>query len=185
MPTNQEPVVLELAPLPREQIGPFLILGLDKDADKDQIEANWAKRVIWARKGQTRLALEDVNWARETVNDPEKRLRCDLLSLNADTADGKLRRLAERYGVAGGAPAAGWQPLDREKDLSQYVPAVEVPDPESVRAAIVVPEVPAEMPAAGRLLEQLAREPPHPWAPDLLSPGGTSPPLASQGPAHE
>ena len=28
-----EPVVLELAPLPREQVGPFLLLGLDKDAD--------------------------------------------------------------------------------------------------------------------------------------------------------
>ena len=28
-----EPVVLDLAPLPREQIGPFLLLGLDKDAD--------------------------------------------------------------------------------------------------------------------------------------------------------
>ena len=27
------PIVLELAPLPREQVGPFLILGLSKDAD--------------------------------------------------------------------------------------------------------------------------------------------------------
>ena len=32
----------ELASLPREQVGPFLLLGLDKTADKEQIEANWA-----------------------------------------------------------------------------------------------------------------------------------------------
>jgi hypothetical protein len=178
MPGNQEPVVLELAPLPREQIGPFLILGLDKDADREQIEANWAKRVIWARKGQTRLALEDINWAREVVSDPEKRLRCDVLSLNVDTAAGTLRRLARRFGAGGGEPAAGWQPLDREKDLSRYVPAVEVPDPAAVRAAISVPEVPAEVPAAGRLLEQLAQAPLDPWADDLLCPGGAPPPLA-------
>jgi hypothetical protein len=173
MSAKQEPVVLELAPLPREQIGPFLILGLDKDADKDQIEANWAKRVIWARKGQVRLPLEDINWAREAVSDADKRLRYDVLSLNVDV-DGTLRRLARRYGVAGAAPAAGWRPLDRETDLGHYVPPVEVPDPEAVRAAIVVPEVPPEMPAAGRLLEQLAQAPLHPWAPDLLTPDGTS-----------
>ena len=47
MPPHAEPIVLDLAPLPREQIGPFLLLGLDKDADKEQIEANWARRVIW------------------------------------------------------------------------------------------------------------------------------------------
>jgi hypothetical protein len=57
MPDDKEPVVLELAPLPREQIGPFLILGLDKDAGKDEIEANWARRVIWARKSQVRVPL--------------------------------------------------------------------------------------------------------------------------------
>jgi hypothetical protein len=184
MANPQEPVVLELAPLPREQVGPFLILGLDKDADKDQIEANWAKRVIWARKGQTRLPLEDINWAREAVSDAEKRLRCDVLSLNADLADGTVRRLALRYGVTGATPAAGWQPLEREKDLSHYVPAVELPDAETVRSAIAVPDVPAEVPAAGGLLEQLARTPLHPWADDLLRPGA-APPLARQEPVHE
>jgi hypothetical protein len=185
MAEKHEPVVLELAPLPREQIGPFLILGLDKDAGKDQIEANWARRVIWARKNQTRLPLEDVNWARETVSDPDKRVRADVCSLNADTTDGTLARLAQRYGVGGAAPEAGWQPLDREKDLAGYVPPVEVPDPETVRRAIALPEVPAEVPAAGRLLEQFAGAPLSPWDPDLLHPGGPTPPLATQGPAHE
>ncbi len=59
MSDEQEPVVLDLAPLPREQLGPFLLLGLDKDAGRDQIEANWAKRLIWARKRQFRMALEE------------------------------------------------------------------------------------------------------------------------------
>ena len=38
-------MVLELASLPREQVGPFLLLGLPKEADKDQIEKHWADRV--------------------------------------------------------------------------------------------------------------------------------------------
>jgi hypothetical protein len=166
--SRQDPVVLELAPLPREQIGPFLILGLDKDAGKDEVEANWAKRVIWARKGQVRIPLEDINWAREAVSDPERRPRCDAGSLNADTVDGTVRRLCARYGGAEGTTGPGWQPLDREKDLREYVPAVEVPDPEAIRAEITVPDVPYDIPAAGRLLEQFRAAPLDPWAPDLL-----------------
>ena len=42
-----DPVVLELATLSREQIGPYLLLGLDKSADKEQIDKNWADRVRW------------------------------------------------------------------------------------------------------------------------------------------
>ncbi len=41
------PVLVDLAPLPRSQIGPFLILGIDKGADRDALEANWAQRLIW------------------------------------------------------------------------------------------------------------------------------------------
>src|SRR5688572_1680666 len=71
------PLVLKLAPLPRNQVGPFLILGVDKDAPRDAIEAAWAQRLIWARKGQTPVPLEDINWAREVLNDPDRRLRAD------------------------------------------------------------------------------------------------------------
>ncbi len=162
MPNPQEPVILELAPLPREQTGPFILLGLGKDADQEEIEANWAQRVIWARKKTFRIPLEDVNWAREVINDPERRVRADALSLNVDTGEGALKRLAGRYG---GKDAKGpaWQPLDREKPLADYRPATEIPDPEAVRTAIQVPEVPREVPAARVLLEQLAREPLDPW----------------------
>ena len=55
MAKNGEPVVLELASLPREQTGPFLLLGLDKTADKEKMEARWADRVRWARKTSARF----------------------------------------------------------------------------------------------------------------------------------
>lgn len=166
MPPPSEPVVLELAPLPREQIGPFLLLGLDKDADKEQIEANWARRVIWARKSLTRLPLEDINWAREVLNDSDRRVRADAASFNPDTADGLLRRWSARFGlgVTGGEVSVGWQPLDGETPLAGYAPPAEVPDANEVRAALTVPEVPPEVPAVPRLLDQLAREPIDPWA---------------------
>src|SRR5205823_5211015 len=113
MAEEKEPVVLELAPLPREQIGPFLLLGVDKHAGPGEIEANWAQRVIWARKNQIGVALGDINWAREVINDPERRIRADLTSLNIDTAQGTLQRLAEEYGP--GKEGTRWQALDVEK----------------------------------------------------------------------
>jgi hypothetical protein len=176
MSDSQEPVILELAPLPREQIGPFLLLGLSKTADQEEIEASWAQRVIWARKKQCRVPLEDVNWARETINSPERRVRADVASLNVDTADGVLHQLASRY--AGKDPRGpAWQPLDREKPLADYTPATAVPDAREVRAAITIPDVPADVPAVARLLEDLAREPLDPW-------GLTLPPDTNRGTAE-
>jgi hypothetical protein len=155
------PVVLELAPLPREQVGPFLLLGLEKTADKAAIEASWAKRIIWARKAQIKVALEDINWAREVLNDKDKRIRADAASLNLDTTDGILRELAQTYG--GDAPAVRCRPLDVEKDLAGWAPAVEIPDAAAIQAAIVVPDIPEEIPAATALLDQFLREPVDPW----------------------
>jgi hypothetical protein len=161
------PIILELAPLPREQVGPFLLLGLDKTADAEQVEAHWAQRIIWARKGHVKTPLEDVNWAREAIQNTEKRIRADAASLNLDTTDGVLRRLGQRYG--GSANGAGCRPLDVEKALADYTPSVEVPDVAAVRAAVALPDVPQEVPAVRRLLEQLAGEPLDPWDPHLPS----------------
>ena len=156
MTKNPEPVVLELAPLPREQIGPFLLLGIEKDADLDAVEDSWAKRLKQARRQQLDLGLEDINWAREVLKDPDKRVRADAGSLNIDTTERVLRKLAERFGPqASGASA--WQPRDCEKDLRDYTPAVETPDPRAVRAAITVPMPAKETPAVARLLEGFAR----------------------------
>src|SRR5260370_33943061 len=91
------PIVLQLAPLPRTQIGPFLILGVDKDASREVIEAAWAEKVKQARRGQVKTPLEDINWAREMLTNKEARIRCDAVALNIDTTDGTLRKLKDRY----------------------------------------------------------------------------------------
>ena len=167
MPNNGEPVMLDLASLPREQVGPFLLLGLAKESDKDRIEANWADRLKWARKNLMKVPLEDINWARDILNDLDKRIRCDASSLNLDTTDGVLQTLAKRFGVAAGQTGRAWQPLDSEKALADYMPPAEVPDLQAVRAAVAVPPVPEELPAVAGLLERLAQMPLDPWAVDL------------------
>jgi hypothetical protein len=159
MSTN--PIVLELAPLPREQVGPFLLLGLEKTAGKEQIEESWARRIIWARKNQIKVPLEDINWAREVLNDRDRRIRSDASSLNLDTTDGVLRDLVQRYG--GDLASAHCKPLDVEKNLANFSPAVEMPDIEAVRGAIVVPDVPEEIPAVRGILEKFLQEPLDPW----------------------
>jgi hypothetical protein len=157
-----EPITLELAPLPREQVGPFLLLGLDKDANAEQLEAHWAQRVIWARKNQMATQLQDINWAREILNDFERRVPADVVSLNADTIDATVRQVAERYGM-GEPPGPTWEPLDIEKPLLDYTPPAEVPDADALLRGLSVPQVPEEFPAALSLLEQFAREKVDPW----------------------
>ncbi len=167
MGQSAEPIVLELATLPREQVGPFLLLGLDKTADKETIDAHWAERLKWARKGLSKVPLEDINWAREVLSDIERRIRADVASLNIDTTDGMLAQLAQRYGVQEGKAVRTWEARDSEKTLADYQPPAEVPDAEAVYAALVVPELPEEVPAVPLLLERLAQQPLDPWAIDL------------------
>ncbi|HTU89217.1 MAG TPA: hypothetical protein VMF69_03890 [Gemmataceae bacterium] len=167
MGRNGEPVVLELDTLPREQVGPFFLLGLDKTADKETFDAHWAERLKWARKGLSKVPLEDINWAREILNDIERRIRADAASLNADTTDGILAQFAQRYGVQEGQAARTWEALDSEKALSDYRPPAEVPDASAVRAALIVSEVPEDVPAVPLLLERLVQQPLDPWAIDL------------------
>jgi hypothetical protein len=171
------PVVLELASLPREQVGPFLLLGLPKEANKDLIEKNWAERVRWALQNRIKLSREDINWAHEMLKDFTSRIRSDAASLNADTSDSLLHKLARRYG---GSQGRMWQPLDSEKPLADYSPAAEMPDVESVRTATVVPELPEELPAVAGFLERLAQVVLDPWALELPRPGGAASPLPHQ-----
>jgi hypothetical protein len=169
MARSSEPVVLDLAALPREQMGPFLMLGLDKSADHITAERHWADRVKWARRvpPQVKASLEDINWARQLLQEHDKRLKADAASLNIDTADTYLRGLSERYGVSGGEVTRMWQPLDSEKALADYSPPAEVPEVETVRAAITAPEVPEEVPAASLLLARLVEQPLDPWGLEL------------------
>jgi hypothetical protein len=177
MARSPEPVVLELASLPREQVGPFLLLGLDKAATKEEVDAHWADRLKWARKQLAKVQLEDVNWARETLRDADRWVRADAASLNADTTEGALAALGGRYGAGNGQPGRLWQALDSEKALADYMPAAEVPDPDAVRAALAVPEVPEELPAVAQLLERLAQQPLDPWGIEL--PGAAVRPLSA------
>jgi hypothetical protein len=140
------------------------------------MEVHWADRVKWARRQIIKTPLEDVNWAREVLNDPEKRVRADAATLNADTTDGALARLCGRLGVRGGPanspfPGRAWQPLDQEKALADYVPPAEVPTAEEVEKALAVPAVPEGLPGVQTLLEQLVQQPLDPWSPSLLPAG--------------
>jgi hypothetical protein len=170
MAQRTEPVVLELASLPREQMGAFLILGLDKSADKTAIERHWADRIKWARRQLIKVPLEDVNWAREELSDPSRRIKADASSLNTDTTDGILAGLSSHYGLSGGQATRMWQPLDSEKPLAEYSPAAEIPDRSAVLNSITLPAVVDEMPAVGALLQELADQPLDPWALELPAP---------------
>jgi hypothetical protein len=171
MAKSPEPVVLELASLPREQMGPFLILGLDKAAPRAAVEEHWADRIKWARRSMIKVALEDINWAREVLSDGERRIKADAASLNSDTSDAVLAGLSRRYGLDGGQATRMWQPLDREKPLADYSPPAEVPEAPRVRETIRPQPVPEEIPAARLLLEGLAGAGPlDPWAIELPQP---------------
>jgi hypothetical protein len=167
MAKTSEPIVLDLATLPREQLGPFLLLGLDKSADKEQIEANWAERLKWARKGQMKVPLEDINWAKDVLIERDRRIRADAASFNTDLTDSVLGQLAYRYGIVGNRQGRSWQPLDVEKDLANYTPPADVPDMEEIRSSLTVPDVPQALPAVAALLEQLAQVALDPWGYEL------------------
>lgn len=156
------PTMLQLAPLPRQQAGPFLLLGVDKDADQEAVDAAWAQRLIWARKGLTPTPLEDINWARDVLKDTTRRLRADAASLNVDTCDGLMRRLRRRF--EGKNPGEGSVlPLDVEKSLAQYVPEAPLPDEAEVLAGIVPPQPPLAVPLADLLLEDHVSQSLDPW----------------------
>jgi hypothetical protein len=169
MPKSPEPVVLELASLPREQMGAFLILGLDKSAEREAVDQHWADRLKWARRQLIKVPLEDINWAREELRDVGRRIKADAGSLNVDTSDAVLGGLSERFGLTGGQATRMWQPLDNEKPLADYSPPAEVPDRDSVRQAIALPPIPEEVPAVNVLLRRWAEQPIDPWAVELPS----------------
>lgn len=158
VPDPKSDVPIASAPLPREQVGPFLILGVPKDADDATIEAAWAQRVLWARQGRSRTSLLDIHWARAVLRDPEQRLAADAASLNPDISGEELRRLARLWGLDGGRPT--WKPLDPDPpDV-----AADVPDPDDLRPNVPAPAVPVELPGVPRWLEEFATAPLDPWA---------------------
>ena len=144
-------------PLPRERVGPYLILCIPKDAADETIEAAWAQGVLWARQGKTAIPLEDIHWARTVLRDPELRLEADVASLNPDTAGEELRRLMRLWTLDASRP--DWEPLDPDP------PAVvaDVPDPATIRPTVTAPAVPVDLPGVARWLDEFARGPFDPW----------------------
>ncbi len=159
---NSGPIVLEIATLPREQAGPFLILGVDKDAATAEIEAHWAQRLIWARAKSIRTPLEDVNWAKEVLLDRERRVSADVVSLNPDTSAGELRQILDKHGPLE-PEVPTWTPQEAAlPDLPEAAPNL-MPNCDELRANLTVPEVPLELPAIVRMLEQVRSSPLDPW----------------------
>jgi hypothetical protein len=163
MPPPNAPIVLQLAPLPRTQIGPFLILGVDKDASRETIEAAWAEKVKQARRGQIKTPLEDINWAREMLTSKELRIRCDAVALNIDTTDGTLKKLSERYQGKQEQVEIRCKPIDTEKWLADYAPPTQVPPLDEIRHLVQLPEIPRDVPAVRVMLESFVKEPIDPW----------------------
>ena len=145
-----------LAPLPRERAGPFLILGVAKDADDETIDAAWAQGVLWARQGKTAIPLEDIHWARAVLRDPDQRLAADVESLNPDIAGEELRQLSRLWNVDG---RPDWTPLDPDPPAV----AADVPDPAALRPTVSAPAVPVDLPGVARWLDEFARGPFDPW----------------------
>ena len=98
----------------------------------------------------------------EVLNDFDQRVQADVSSLNSDTLTQGMRRLAERYGVAAaGGPT--WEPIDVEQPPVEQALDVDIPDAESVRRTIVLPEIPWDTPAAAQVLDRLIGTLPYPW----------------------
>ena len=160
--TPEQPVLLDLASLPREQIGPYLILGVDKDASPEEIERHWAQRLIWSRAKQFRTPLEDVNWAKEVLADRDRRVAADVQSLNPDTLSGELRQLLDKYGpLEPEIPA--WVAVEAPLPDLPELPAEALPELESLRANLPAPEIPTEFPAIDRMLADASAAPLDPW----------------------
>lgn len=147
----------ELAPLPREQVGPFLILGVAKDADAGAIEAHWAQCVLWARQRKTQTPLGDIHWAREVLRDESQRLAADVATLNAETAGEELRRSQRRFRLD--SDKLSWTPVDPEPALE-----ASVPDPAVERDRLPAPSVPDELPGVARWLDAFSRDTIDPWS---------------------
>jgi hypothetical protein len=161
-PTTTAPIVLDVAALPREQIGPFLILGVDKDAANVEIEAHWAQRLIWARSKEIRTPLEDVNWAKEVLLERDRRVAADVVSLNPDTTAGELRQILAKHGPLE-PEVPTWRPQEPPLPELPEAPPNLIPELDAVRAGLKVPDVPLELPAVTRIIDEFRSAKLDPW----------------------
>lgn len=147
----------------REDAGPFIVLGVDKDADTATIEAQYQARLFPARRGELTWSVSDLDWAQEQLSDAERRVAADAESWNIDNAAGDVRRLMRLYRLENNATS--WEPLDPE-------PPVTLPEPTMDMAAIMselqMPDAPLDLPAISAWLANCGSVGANPWAAEVL-----------------
>lgn len=145
-------------------VGPYIILGIDKDADPATLPEVCARRVEAARAGELTWTEEQIVAALEVLHAPEERLESDVESFNTDIASGEVRRLARLYRVDGGGPA--WEPMDPEPptELTELTF-----DAAGLAAEAPAPDVPLELPSVETWLTQYAAGASNPWTSELTN----------------
>jgi hypothetical protein len=86
--------------------------------------------------------------------------------LNIDTTDRTLKKLCDRY-QGKQQVEIRCKPIDTEKWLADYTPAMPVPPVDEIRAQVKLPEIPHEVPAVRVMLESFVKEPLDPWQVEL------------------
>ncbi|MBX7104629.1 MAG: hypothetical protein K1X57_11145 [Gemmataceae bacterium] len=142
--------------------GPFLILGVDKDADAATLAERCADRVESSRRGELRWTENELLAALEQLHTPSRRLVADAESYNPDIASGEVRRLARLFRVDGTPP--GWEPMDPEPPAESADTTI---DAASLAASLPAPDVPLELPSVETWLEKYAAAGNDPWTSEL------------------
>ncbi len=147
----------------REDAGPFLILGIDKDANNASVEAQYESRMSASQRGELKWSASDLEWAREQLLNADRRVVADADSWNTDIASGDVHRLIRLYRMEN--TSAGWEPLDPE-------PPAELPitniDMDALVAELPLPDAPLELPAIARWLERCGAVGLDPWSADVF-----------------
>ena len=173
MAKSLDPVVLELATLSREQIGPFMLLGLDKSADKEQIDKHWADRVKLGAQAAHQGPAAKTSTGRTRSSRTSTGASAPTRPASTPTRrTASSRKLCDRYGVGNGSPGRGCgSRLTTRSRWPTICPRRRCPtaDDGPRRHHWSSRRCREELPAVAVLLERLAQLPLDPWAFELRS----------------
>lgn len=147
----------------RELAGPFIVLGVDKDADEAAINNHFHLQCLAAARGELQWTQGDLEWARQLLHDSKRRLVADLDSVNADLASGEVNRLSRVYHLDRSTP--GWEPLDPEPPMA--LPDTADFDPQAMVDGIAKTDIPVELPVIDAWLQKFAGAVTDPWTMEL------------------
>jgi hypothetical protein len=160
MATSPDPVVLDLAPLPKEKMGPFIILGVAKEATPKEIESAFQERLLGIQAGDFPLGEEDIHWAKERLSDPEDRLNADVVSMNAEILNSPIRRMnkSDSENSWSSRDATTRFNVTIEEDLQLAIDAI--------TKDLVVPDLEFDVSKLGRLIKESENPSWDPWNPE-------------------